>query len=106
MRVLAVLRAPNERGGRNVSQLARDLGISRQSLYRILETLQEAGFVARRGFAPPFAGADSSVLRAGRSPFVSSLSRRTIPAVLRISASLKSSPIVAATASSRALNAR
>src|ERR1700737_3345439 len=39
-------------------------------------------------------------------PFVSSLSRRTISVVLRMSASLKSAPIVDAIARNRALNSR
>ncbi len=59
-------------------------------------------------YAPPLAGAASLVLRASRSerPFASSLSRRTISAVLRMSASRSSSPIVEAIARSRALNSR
>ena len=54
--------------------------------------------------APPLAGAARRVLRA--SPFASSLSRCTISAVLRMSASLSSSPIVEAIARNRALNSR
>ena len=55
-------------------------------------------------YALPLAGAARRVLRA--SPFASSLSRCTISAVLRMSASLSSSPIVEAIARNRALNSR
>ena len=58
--------------------------------------------------APPLTGAASLVLCRSRSqrPFASSLSRRTMSVVFRMSASLKSEPIVEATARNRALNSR
>jgi hypothetical protein len=61
-----------------------------------------------RNYARPLTGAASLVLRGSRSerPFASSLSRRTISVVLRMSASLSSAPIVEAIASNRALSAR
>jgi IclR family mhp operon transcriptional activator len=48
IRALAVLRALNEHNGARVSDLARVTGISRPSLYRILETLCSAGYICRR----------------------------------------------------------
>ena len=47
-RTLKVLMALNRHNGAGVSQLATVSGISRQALYRILETLCDEGFVARR----------------------------------------------------------
>jgi IclR family mhp operon transcriptional activator len=46
LRTLNVLRALNVRNGATVVQLSRDTGISRAALYRLLETLREAGYVA------------------------------------------------------------
>lgn len=46
LRTLRVLRALNHRNGATVLELARLTGISRGALYRILETLREAGYVA------------------------------------------------------------
>jgi IclR family mhp operon transcriptional activator len=45
-RTLQVLRALNVRNGATVVELARDTGISRGALYRVLETLRDAGYVA------------------------------------------------------------
>ena len=41
-----MLRALNVRNGATVVELSRDTGISRPALYRVLETLREAGYVA------------------------------------------------------------
>ncbi len=46
IRTLEVLRALNVRNGATVLELWRDTGISRGALYRLLETLREAGYVA------------------------------------------------------------
>lgn len=46
LRTLRVLRALNVRNGATVVELSRDTGISRPALYRVLETLREAGYVA------------------------------------------------------------
>ena len=46
LRTLHVLRALNVRNGATVVELSRDTGISRPALYRVLETLREAGYVA------------------------------------------------------------
>jgi IclR family mhp operon transcriptional activator len=46
LRTLQVLRALNVRNGATVSELTTVTGISRPALYRILETLREAGYVA------------------------------------------------------------
>lgn len=46
LRTLQVLRALNVRNGATVVELARDTGISRPALYRVLETLRETGYVA------------------------------------------------------------
>ena len=46
LRTIAVLRALNVRNGATVIELAKATGISRPALYRILETLREAGYVA------------------------------------------------------------
>lgn len=46
MRTIAVLRALNVHNGASVAELSKATGISRPSLYRILETLREAGYVA------------------------------------------------------------
>lgn len=46
LRTLTVLRALNLRNGATVGELAKATGISRPALYRILETLREAGYVA------------------------------------------------------------
>lgn len=46
LRTLAVLRGLNVRNGATVSELSKITGISRAALYRILETLREAGYVA------------------------------------------------------------
>jgi IclR family mhp operon transcriptional activator len=46
LRTLSVLRALNVRNGATVVQLSRDTGISRAALYRLLETLREAGYIA------------------------------------------------------------
>jgi hypothetical protein len=60
-----------------------------------------------RNYGRPRAGADCLLLGSGsQGPFASSLSRRTILMVLRMSASLKSAPIVDAIARNRALNSR
>lgn len=45
LRTLEVLRALNVRNGATVVELSRDTGISRPALYRILETLRDAGYV-------------------------------------------------------------
>ncbi len=47
-RLLVVLRALNIRNGATVLELNRDTGISRQAIYRILETLQNFGYVRRQ----------------------------------------------------------
>ena len=46
LRPLQVRRALNVRNGATVVELARDTGISRPALYRVLETLRETGYVA------------------------------------------------------------
>ena len=46
LRTIAVLRALNVRNGSTVGELAKFTGISRPALYRILETLREAGYVS------------------------------------------------------------
>lgn len=46
MRTLWVLRALNVHNGATVAELSRATGISRPALYRILETLREAGYVS------------------------------------------------------------
>ena len=46
LRTITVLRALNVRNGSNVGDLAKATGISRPALYRILETLREAGYVS------------------------------------------------------------
>jgi IclR family mhp operon transcriptional activator len=46
MRTIAVLRALNVHNGASVAELSKATGISRPALYRILETLREAGYVA------------------------------------------------------------
>jgi IclR family mhp operon transcriptional activator len=46
LRTLQVLRALNIRNGASVLELSRSTGISRPALYRILETLREAGYVS------------------------------------------------------------
>jgi IclR family transcriptional regulator, mhp operon transcriptional activator len=48
-RTLAVIRALNARNGARVTHLSLSTGIPRPSLYRILETLCELGYVRRRG---------------------------------------------------------
>lgn len=48
LRTLAVLRALNEKNASSVSDLSQATSISRQSLYRILDTLCGAGYVRRR----------------------------------------------------------
>jgi hypothetical protein len=87
---------------------------------RPLATLRQAdayGFVegdlrgalgALPGVVTALGDAASLMLRGDCSerPFVSSLSRRTISVVLRMSASLKSAPIVDAIARNRAFNSR
>jgi IclR family transcriptional regulator, mhp operon transcriptional activator len=45
-RTLTVLRALNVRNGTTVLELSRVTGISRAALYRVLETLREAGYVS------------------------------------------------------------
>lgn len=45
LRTLWVLRSLNVHNGATVAELARATGISRPALYRILETLREAGYV-------------------------------------------------------------
>ena len=45
LRTLTVLRALNVRNGATVLELSRATGISRAALYRVLETLREAGYV-------------------------------------------------------------
>jgi len=45
IRTLQVLRALNVRNGASVVELARETGVSRAALYRVLETLREAGYV-------------------------------------------------------------
>ena len=46
LRTIAVLRALNVRNGSTVGDLSKFTGISRPALYRILETLREAGYVS------------------------------------------------------------
>lgn len=46
LRTLAVLRALNVHNGATVKELATATGISRPALYRILETLREAGYIS------------------------------------------------------------
>ena len=46
LRTIAVLRALNIRNGSTVADLSKFTGISRPALYRILETLREAGYVS------------------------------------------------------------
>jgi IclR family mhp operon transcriptional activator len=46
LRTLTVLRALNVRNGATVAELAAATGISRPALYRLLETLREAGYIA------------------------------------------------------------
>jgi len=46
LRTLTVLRALNVRNGATVAELAAVTGISRPALYRLLETLREAGYIA------------------------------------------------------------
>lgn len=46
LRTIAVLRALNVHNGATVAELSAATGISRPALYRILETLREAGYVA------------------------------------------------------------
>ena len=46
LRTLTVLRALNVRNGASVVELSRVTNISRAALYRLLETLREAGYVA------------------------------------------------------------
>ena len=46
LRTLKVLRALNIRNGATVVELSRITGLSRGALYRILETLREAGYVS------------------------------------------------------------
>jgi IclR family transcriptional regulator, mhp operon transcriptional activator len=46
LRTIAVIRALNVRNGATVATLARETGISRPALYRILETLRGAGYVS------------------------------------------------------------
>src|ERR1700692_298088 len=46
LRTIAVIRALNVRNGATVAPLARETGISRPALYRILETLRGAGYVS------------------------------------------------------------
>jgi IclR family transcriptional regulator, mhp operon transcriptional activator len=46
LRTLTVLRALNVRNGATVLELSRTTGISRAALYRVLETLREAGYIA------------------------------------------------------------
>ena len=46
LRTIAVLRALNVRNGSTVNDLSKLTGISRPALYRILETLREAGYVS------------------------------------------------------------
>jgi len=48
LRTLATLRALNDRGEATVSELSRGTQIPRPSLYRILETLDSAGYVRKR----------------------------------------------------------
>lgn len=45
LRTMEVLRALNTRNGATVTELSRRTGISRPALYRMLETLREAGYV-------------------------------------------------------------
>ena len=47
-RLLIVLRALNLRNGATVLELNRDTGISRQAIYRILDTLRNFGYVRRQ----------------------------------------------------------
>jgi IclR family mhp operon transcriptional activator len=51
LRGLLVLRSLNERGPSTVLEIAQATGISRASIYRILETLSQAGYVRRRSDA-------------------------------------------------------
>jgi IclR family transcriptional regulator, mhp operon transcriptional activator len=46
LRTIAVLRALNLRNGASVGELSKSTGISRPALYRILETLRDAGYVS------------------------------------------------------------
>jgi IclR family transcriptional regulator, mhp operon transcriptional activator len=46
LRTIAVLRALNLSNGASVGQLSKSTGISRPALYRILETLRDAGYVS------------------------------------------------------------
>ena len=46
-RGLAVLEALNQRGSASVQELARATSVPRPTVYRILQTLQDAGFVGR-----------------------------------------------------------
>lgn len=46
LRTIAVLRALNLRNGASVAELSKSTGISRPALYRILETLRDAGYVS------------------------------------------------------------
>jgi len=46
LRTMAVLRALNLRNGASVAELSKSTSISRPALYRILETLRDAGYVS------------------------------------------------------------
>ena len=78
------------------SPLLKYMGALRDKLHRIV------GYTA---FLPDGTGLEFCSRRS-KGPFVSSLSRRTISMVLRMSASLKSVPIVEAIAWNRVLSSR
>ena len=53
-RALAVLAALNRHGSATALQLARDSGVPRATVYRVLQTLTEDGYVARGGAGESF----------------------------------------------------